>query len=44
MASVIAGATSAAQVTASNVAAGGWQLTEPEAAEVDALAPIADPA
>ena len=43
VASVIAGATSAAQVTA-NVAAGGWQLTEQEAAEVDALAPIADPA
>jgi aryl-alcohol dehydrogenase-like predicted oxidoreductase len=37
---VIAGATSAAQVTA-NVAAGGWQLTGPEVAEVDALAPIA---
>jgi aryl-alcohol dehydrogenase-like predicted oxidoreductase len=40
VASVIAGATSAAQVTA-NVAAGGWQLTGPEVAEVDALAPIA---
>jgi aryl-alcohol dehydrogenase-like predicted oxidoreductase len=40
VASVIAGATSAAQVTA-NVAAGGWQLTEAEAAEVDALAPVA---
>jgi aryl-alcohol dehydrogenase-like predicted oxidoreductase len=40
VASVIAGATTAAQVTA-NVAAGGWQLTEQEAAEVDALAPIA---
>jgi aryl-alcohol dehydrogenase-like predicted oxidoreductase len=40
VASVIAGATSAAQVTA-NVAAGGWQLSEQEATEVDALAPIA---
>ena len=37
--SVIAGATSAAQVRA-NVAAGDWELTPEEVAEIDELAPM----
>ena len=39
VASVIAGATTPAQVRA-NVAAGGWTLTAEEVAEVGALAPV----